>query len=207
VTLRLLGPGNRSNAALAITCALCAGADAGVVLDAIARFEAPPRRLQVVHQGRFTLLDDTVGHPESISAFFDVVARLRPRHVHLVYAVRGQRGERINGQNAESLAVWVERLAVDTLVVTRSAGTADELNEVEAAEYRAFIDPLRERGLAFREEPELEGAVHAVLERAEDGDLVALLGAQGMDRGQEIARSWLRSRGEVEPAGAAGERA
>jgi UDP-N-acetylmuramoyl-L-alanyl-D-glutamate--2,6-diaminopimelate ligase len=196
VRLRLLGPANRMNAALAATCALCAGADPAAVLDALSHLDPPHRRLQVVHRGRFTLLDDTVGHPESISAFFDVVARLRPRHVHLAYAVRGQRGESINRHNAETLAIWAERLGIDTLVVTRSEGMTDELNHVEAAEYRAFVDPLRARGLTVRELPRLEEAVHAVLERAEDGDLVALLGAQGMDPGQELARAWLRDRGE-----------
>jgi UDP-N-acetylmuramoyl-L-alanyl-D-glutamate--2,6-diaminopimelate ligase len=204
VRLRLLGPANRMNAALAITGALCAGADPGAVVEALARFEPPPRRLQVVHQGRFTLLDDTVGHPESISAFFDVVTRLRPRHVHIAYAIRGQRGERINRQNAETLAVWIERLGVDTVVVTPSAGTADELNRVEASEYQAFIAPLRDRGIPLTELPRLEDAVHAVLERAADGDLVALLGAQGMDPGQDVARAWLQDHGEDPHAGGAG---
>jgi UDP-N-acetylmuramoyl-L-alanyl-D-glutamate--2,6-diaminopimelate ligase len=194
VRLRLLGPSNRLNAALAITSALCAGADPARVLDALARLEPPPRRLQVVHQGRITILDDTVGHPESISAFFDVVMRLRPRHVRMVYAVRGRRGERINRQNAETLGIWVQRLGVETVVVTRSVGVADELNEVDDAEYDAFVGPLSERGLAIQEIPELERAVRTALDAAEDGDLVALLGAQGMDAGQDVARAWLRER-------------
>jgi UDP-N-acetylmuramoyl-L-alanyl-D-glutamate--2,6-diaminopimelate ligase len=201
VRLRLLGPANRINAGLAATCAVCAGVDPDVVLGSLAGFEPPRRRLQVVHQGRFTLLDDTVGHPESISAFFDVVVRLRARHVHLVYAVRGRRGERINQQNAQTLAVWAERLGVDTLVVTRSEGSADDLNRVEDEEYDAFLGPLRDSGLPFHELAELEPAVHTALERAQDGDLVALLGAQGMDEGQNIARDWLLARGETPRSG------
>jgi UDP-N-acetylmuramoyl-L-alanyl-D-glutamate--2,6-diaminopimelate ligase len=200
--LRLLGRSNTMNAALAATAALAAGVDAERVADALGRFTPPRRRLEVVHQGRITVLDDTVGHPESISAFFDVVSKLRPRHIHVVFAVRGRRGERINDQNAQSLAIWAERLAVDTLVVTRSKGAADELNRVEESEYEAFVQPLRERGLAFEEVDALEPAVLAALERARVGDLVALLGAQGMDAGQEIARAWLQEHGET--AGAPG---
>jgi UDP-N-acetylmuramoyl-L-alanyl-D-glutamate--2,6-diaminopimelate ligase len=194
--LRLLGRSNVMNAALAATAALAAGVDGDIVANALANFAPPRRRLEVVHQGHLTVLDDTVGHPESINAFFEVVEKLRPRHVRVVFAVRGRRGERINDQNAQSVAIWAERLAVDRLVVTRSADTADDLNRVERSEYEAFLAPLRERGIPFREIDQVEDAVHAVLEEAEEGDLVALLGAQGMDTGQDIARAWLAAHGE-----------
>jgi UDP-N-acetylmuramoyl-L-alanyl-D-glutamate--2,6-diaminopimelate ligase len=205
VRLRLLGPSNRINAALAAVTALCAGAEPDTVVQALSSFEPPPRRLQVVHRGRFLILDDTVGHPESISAFFDVVLRLRPRNVRLAFAVRGQRGERINRQNAEALAIWAGRVGVETLVITRSEGAADELNHVDDDEYNAFLAPLRQQGIPFREVPDLEQAVHAVLDAATEGDLVALLGAQGMDQGQGVARAWLEARGERGIAEAADE--
>ncbi len=62
-------------------------------------------------------------------------------------------------------------------------------------EYEAFVKPLREGGIAFDPRERLEDAVHAVIERAEAGDVVLLLGAQGMDRGMEIAREWLARNG------------
>jgi UDP-N-acetylmuramoyl-L-alanyl-D-glutamate--2,6-diaminopimelate ligase len=195
--LRLLGPANRMNAALAATAALWAGVDRQTVAGALADFLPPQRRLEVVHKGRFIVLDDTVGHPESISAFFDVVETLAPRRCHLVYAVRGHRGERINRANGEALAIWGDRIGVETLIVTRSAEAADDLNRVEEQEYHAFLAPLREQGLPFQEMDRLEPAVHAVLEQAGDGDLVALLGAQGMDGAQDIARAWLNARQEI----------
>lgn len=37
-------------------------------------------------------------------------------------------------------------------------------------------------------------AVRLVLDRAGEGDLVLLLGAQGMDRGRDVARDWLEGR-------------
>lgn len=195
--LQLLGRSNTANAALAATAALCAGVPPGDVAHALAGFEPPRRRLQVLHRGRFTLLDDTVGHPESISAFFGVVEDLDPARVHVVYAVRGQRGDRINKENAEALAVWAERLGIRTLVVTRSVESADELNEVETEEYGAFVEPLREHGIAFQEVDRLAPAVETALDAAGEGDIVALLGAQGMNMGQDIARAWLAARGDA----------
>jgi UDP-N-acetylmuramoyl-L-alanyl-D-glutamate--2,6-diaminopimelate ligase len=191
--LRLLGPSNAVNAALAATAALSAGVKPGRIALALAGLAPPRRRLEVVHRDRFTLLDDTVGHPESITAFFDVVEKLRPRAVHIVFAVRGQRGERINGQNGESLAIWARRVGVRTLIVTRSEDRADALNRVEDQELDAFTAPLHNRDVPFRVVDRLEDAVPAALEAAGVGHLVALLGAQAMDDGQEIARAWLDS--------------
>lgn len=195
--LRLLGLPSRMNAALAVVAALVAGAEPAAIARALTTFPPPRRRLEIVHRGRFTLLDDTVGHPESIIAFFDVVEKLSPHRVHIAFAVRGQRGDRINRENGEALAIWARRLDLATLVVTRAADTVDDLNRVEDEEYRAFVEPLRERAVAFEELDRLEPAVHAVLERAGDGDVVGLLGAQAMDGGQDIARSWLASHRET----------
>lgn len=194
--LRLLGRPNLVNAGLAATAALCLGADADAVAGALAAFPPPRRRMQIVHRGRFLVLDDTVGHPDSISAVFEVAERLAPDRLHVAFAVRGQRGRRINRQSARALAIWAGRIEPDTLIVTRSQETADELNRVEDAEHEAFCQPLRDEAVPFTEEDRLDLAVQAVLEAAGEGDLVLLLGAQGMDRGQEIAERWLREQGD-----------
>lgn len=190
--LRLLGRPNLVNAALAATAALCLGADPGAVAAALAAFPPPRRRMQIVHRGPFLVLDDTVGHPDSISAVFEVAERLAPRRLHVAFAVRGQRGARINRQSAKALAIWAARIRPATLVVSRSQEAADELNRVEDAEHEAFCQPLVDEGISFQEEDRLDRAVEAVLEAAGEGDLVLLLGAQGMNRGQEVAERWLR---------------
>lgn len=193
--MRLLGRSNLSNAALAATAALALGAEPETVGAVLRGLEPARRRMEVLHRGRFLVIDDTVGHPESVSALFEVVARLEPRRIHAVFAVRGRRGTRINRENGRALAIWAAQLPFGTLVLTRSADAADERNRVDDREYEAFVKPLREGGIAFDPRERLEDAVHAVLERAEEGDVVLLLGAQGMDRGMEIAREWLARHG------------
>jgi hypothetical protein len=64
---------------------------------------------------------------------------------------------------------------------------------VEDQELDAFTAPLHNRDVPFRVVDRLEDAVPAALEAAGVGHLVALLGAQAMDDGQEIARAWLDS--------------
>ncbi len=137
------------------------------------------------------MLDDTVGHPDSVSVVFETAERLAPERVHVVWAVRGQRGGRINRYNAEALAIWARRVPLATLVVTRSRDATDDRNRVDDSEYAAFVRPLERAGITFEALDELAPAVTRVLARAQSGDLVLLLGAQGMDRGAGLARDWL----------------
>lgn len=196
--LRLLGRSHTSNVGLAATAALCLGAEVEAVQRALAAFPPPRRRMEILHRGRFTVLDDTVGHPDSISAVFEVAEQLAPRRIHAVVAVRGQRGEEINRRTAGAIAIWTERVPLASLIVTRSLEAADERNRVDPGEHAAFTDRLREGGYDFEEHERLEDAVRAVLERAGEGDLVLLLGAQGMDAGAEIVRRWLQERERTE---------
>jgi UDP-N-acetylmuramoyl-L-alanyl-D-glutamate--2,6-diaminopimelate ligase len=153
--------------------------------------------MQIVHDGAFRVLDDTVGHPDSVTALFEVVAALPARRLHAAFAVRGQRGPRINRQVARALGIWAEKHPLETLVVTRSDDAADARNRVTSREHDAFVEALRDAGVAFEERATLAEAVPAVLERAGPGDLVLLLGAQGMDAGDLLARGWLEAHGTV----------
>lgn len=200
LALALLGRSNLVNVVLGAALSLVAGAAPDALPHVLASLPAPRRRMQLVHADGFLVLDDTVGHPDSVSVVFETVEQLAPRRVHAVWAVRGQRGSRINRYNAEALAIWRRRVPLATLVVTRSADTADERNRVSDEEYDAFLRPLRRAGVAFEESAALAPAVQTALARAGAGDLVLLLGAQGMDRGAAVAQAWIREHVRSAPA-------
>ncbi|HEX6940130.1 MAG TPA: Mur ligase family protein [Longimicrobiales bacterium] len=188
VELRVLGRPNIANAVLAAAAGLCLGAPPSAVREALCTFPAPPRRMQLFRCGSFTVLDDTVGHPDSIGAAFEVAERIVHRRLHVVYAVRGRRGREINRRDAETVAIWANRIGLDTLIVTASDDAADGANRVDAAEREAFLDGLRRHGVAFAFTDTLEAAVERVLRAIGAADLVLLFGAQGMDRGAEMLR-------------------
>lgn len=189
--MRLLGRSNIYNAALAATGALVLGAAPESIRRALETFPPPRRRVEMIHHGRFTILDDTVGHPDSVNALFEAVEALRPARLHVAFAVRGTRGPEINHHTAEALTVWLTRFPSGSLVVTRSEDEADARNRVTDEENEAFLTPIREADIPFEERNSLREAVESVLAMAEEGDLVLLLGAQGMDAGAAIARDWL----------------
>jgi UDP-N-acetylmuramoyl-L-alanyl-D-glutamate--2,6-diaminopimelate ligase len=54
-------------------------------------------------------------------------------------------------------------------------------------EREATLETIASRGQKYVFEPRLDAAVRMAMEATAPGDLILLLGAQGMDRGREIA--------------------
>jgi UDP-N-acetylmuramoyl-L-alanyl-D-glutamate--2,6-diaminopimelate ligase len=186
IALRALGRSTISNAALSAVSALIAGADEASIPAALAEFPAPRRRMQLLRTEPFLVLDDTAGHPDSMGVVFDVVQRLAKGRVHAAVAIRGKRGAKINRRTAEALAIWAAQTPMDTLVVTSSEGSVDELNQVSPRERTAFLRELEKAGIDHVERPRLDEAIEHLVDRAGPGDLVVLIGAQGMDEGARL---------------------
>ncbi|HEY0970020.1 MAG TPA: Mur ligase family protein [Gemmatimonadales bacterium] len=186
----LLGRQQVGNAALAATAALLAG----VPVDAVRRglAAAPPihRRMEIVHPAAPLVIDDTVGNPRSIEMVQRTIALLPHHSVRVAYVLRGSRGPTINEHNAHAIADLVRDTGA-RLVVSSAQDTADERNRVTDDELRAAIDVLSERTVPMLYTPHLRDAIEHVLGDAGEGDLVLLLGAQGMDEGAVIAREML----------------
>jgi UDP-N-acetylmuramoyl-L-alanyl-D-glutamate--2,6-diaminopimelate ligase len=188
VGLAALGRTNIMNASLAAAAGLCLGADVAAVQSALAALEPARRRMQVVQRTGPVVIDDTVGHPDSITGIFEVVQRVRHQRLHVVFGIRGQRGPIINQRDAEALEIWFRKVPVHTLVVTSAADTADERNSVEESERAAFVTVLERAGLPHRHTDRLEDALQLVKDTAGERDLVLLLGAQGMDAAADLLR-------------------
>ena len=190
LALPILGRQQVANAALAATAALIAGVPAQSVAFALAGVEPMHRRMHIFYEDGPVVLDDTVGNPESIRAVFEAIRSIPHHNLRVAYAIRGSRGTEVNERNADALAREVGSM-IATLVVTASDDHASERDRVEDDERAIVLRTLEERGVQFEYEPTLQRAIERVLDGAGRGDLVALLGAQGMDKGAEIAKKIL----------------
>jgi len=181
----LLGRGHLRNAALALAYALHTGIDADSARDVLARLTPLRRRMERFEvAGRF-VLDDTAAHPESVRATFETAATLPHGALVAVYALRGSRGTDINRGNALALADLAS-LHQATLIVTDARDVTGPNDGVTDAEHGATESALASRGQRFMFEARLDDATRVALERTEPGDLILLIGAQGMDRGREL---------------------
>ena len=195
LVLPVLGVHQVANAALAAVVALLAGGAPAGVTESVAELAPIRRRMEVVRQGSPTVLDDTVGNPRSVDSVFATIRAIPHGSLRVVFGIRGSRGPAINQRLAAALARAVRAASGPVqLVVTASQDKAGARDRVRAEEREAVLTALREEAVAFSYEPALEAAVRRVLRESGEGDLILLLGAQGMDGAAEVARGVLDAR-------------
>lgn len=192
VTVRLPLPGrhNIENAALAVAATVLQGVAPATAAAALASFSPVARRMEIFHLAGITVVDDTALNPGSLEAVLAAVEGFRFRRLTVVNAIRGGRGGAINSVNAATLAA---RQAANpfTLIVTASTHSVAPADTVTAAEKTAFLAALDRAGSHYRYTETLPAAIALAAQNAAPGDLVLLLGAQGMDEGYQLLRSLL----------------
>ena len=192
LVLPVLGAHQVANTALAAVVALLAGGTPTGITESIAELAPMRRRMEVVRHSSPMVLDDTVGNPRALDAVFGSVRVIPHRELRIAFGIRGSRGPVINRRLADTLARSVRMSARRVrLVVTSSEEAAGPRDRVRSEEREAALAVLRDSGIDFAYEARLEDALRAALAGISDGDLVLLLGAQGMDSAADVARSLL----------------
>ncbi|SDF16084.1 Mur ligase family protein [Sporolituus thermophilus] len=199
VSLPLPGRHNVANALLVGAAALLHGTAPGELAAAFCSFKGIERRLEIYRCGGFTVIDDTALNPGSIDAVFATITSFRYRRLVVVNAIRGGRGAAINALNAACLARWQYALPFE-LIVTASADQVGPADTVTSQERQAFLDSLSRAGAAFSFYVDLQTAIRSALQRLYDGDLLVLLGAQGMDAGRQVLQEQISTSAQPRPA-------
>jgi UDP-N-acetylmuramoyl-L-alanyl-D-glutamate--2,6-diaminopimelate ligase len=182
----LLGRGHLRNVALALAYAIPAGVPLDAIREVLGNLTPLPRRMEYFELDGRGVLDDTAAHPDSFRAVFDVASLLTHGTMTVVYAVRGNRGVEINRQNALALADLVSTHGAESLIVTASADCVGPHDRVSGEEVDATRQALVMRGRRFVWHDTLEASLRDALERTGSGDLIVLVGAQGMSHGREM---------------------
>ena len=181
----LLGRANLRNVALALTFARQIGLPVSDAKEVLAGLRPLRRRMERMDIGGRIVLDDTAGHPESFDATFEVADLIPAERVIVAYALRGSRGADINRRNAVSLAEHAQTIGAARVVVTEAADTARALDAVRPDEASAAREAFRGRGIDPAWHETMKGAMEDVARHSRPGDLVVLIGAQGMDQGRD----------------------
>lgn len=195
-SLPLPGRHNVANAAMAAAAALAQGIPAPVIARALTTFVPVSRRMEVSGLAGMTVVDDTALNPGSIDAIFNTISTFRYRRLIIVNAIRGCRGTAINVANADTLAAWWHRQPF-SLIVTAAAGNVGPADSVLENEKSAFLEALEKNNTIYSFADTLTVAIEKALAAAASGDLLLLLGAQGMDNGYQVLRHLLAAKPEA----------
>jgi UDP-N-acetylmuramoyl-L-alanyl-D-glutamate--2,6-diaminopimelate ligase len=184
---RLAIPGhhNIENALLAATAALIQGISPEIIADALANFKGIERRMNVFRTAGLTIIDDTALNPGSINAVFNTITAFRYKRLFVVNAIRGHRGPAINAANAAAIASRGRTLPFH-LVITASTDHVSQADTVTDEERRVFLSTLNTLKVCYTYSSTLSKTIGTVLDDATPGDLIVLIGAQGMDTGRQV---------------------
>jgi len=187
---RLLGRANVRNVGLAVTYALASGVALASIPDALAGLQPLSRRMQ-----RFTIagrmvIDDTAAHPASFDNVFEAASLIPHERLIAAYVIRGSRGTAINERNAHRLAE-LSAIYDAQMIVSAASDLTPDKDRATAEEIDASRGAFDAHGCPVRWHDRLEDAMREAAAVSRRGDLILLIGAQGMNEGARLLREAL----------------
>ncbi|MEH7345024.1 UDP-N-acetylmuramoyl-L-alanyl-D-glutamate--2,6-diaminopimelate ligase [Bacillus sp. JJ1532] len=187
--IELAVPGLHSvyNAMVAITVALLSNVSVSTIQKTLKTFGGVERRFEFIFEDDFKIIDDHFANAGNINVTLETLKFMDYKKLHLVYAIRGERGPTVNRENAETIADWAPKLGFNEVIATKSISHVTSKDKVTDEEQQVFEEVMDQAGIKVKLCDELPDAIAKALARAEEGDLILLAGCQGMDHGAEIA--------------------
>ena len=185
--LRLPVPGlhNVENAMFAAIAALNQGLSPYDIAAALASFGGVERRFKIFEHSGCTIIDDTALNPGSIDAVFHTVEQFSYNRLVVVNAIRGCRGPAINVANAQTLVRWQKYYSF-MLIITASCDQTTYADLVSQQEKEAFLSELDHSQIEYVYTETLAEAILVARTATQPGDVLVLIGAQGMDHGYSL---------------------
>lgn len=194
--IRLKIPGLHSveNAIVAIVIALTDGVSVGTIQKSLAEFTGVERRFEYIYEEDFLIVDDHFANLKNINVTLETLSQTDHNKLHIVYAIRGNRGVTVNRENIEALASWKDKLGIKEIIGTKSIGNVTHKDQVSEAEEKVFRETLKEADIDLVFYDRLEDAIEHSLKRVEKDDIILLAGCQGMDNGAKISLEYIQKK-------------
>ena len=180
------------------------------IIDGVKTYRPLSRRFTRLYDEPI-VIDDFAHNPDGIKntvrASYDLAEQLDKNDLYIACAIRGSRGETLNGLNSEALAEVIKELRhrnVDCiekdagakkreiyLTLSSSVDLVDHLNYVENFEKDIFFANLNKEHIKYNHFEKLYDALGHIMETATKDDVVLLIGAQGMDPASDVLKDIL----------------
>lgn len=194
INLGIPGYHSVANAMAAITIALIDGVSIENIQKGLKEFKGVERRFQYIYEDEFVIVDDHFANKGNINVTFETLKYMDYNKLHLLYAIRGNRGVDVNRENAQTILNWKQGLGIEEVIATKSIGDVRSKDKVHDDEEKVFKEVMKEGKIQTIIYDGLKEAVDHVLDNVEDKDIILLAGCQGMDHGGRIILEELKKR-------------
>ncbi len=192
VNLKVAGRHSVYNAMAAITISACYGIKINDAIRALESFSGVERRLQIIYDGDFTMIDDHISDEDNTLKMLEALEVMSEgTPVHIVVAIRGNRGVLVNREVIAQFAKFRNRINWKTFYVTSSIDTARPRDVVHDEEREAVLADLTAAGYDYVYEANLTDSIKLTLPEVKPGEIYVLAGSHNMDRGARIALNYL----------------
>lgn len=187
-------PGQHSiyNALTAIIVGLANDLSVETVKRGIEAFEGVERRFHILYDEEFMIVDDLFLNENNIESSMQTLASLSYQSIKIVHAIRGSNGPELNRENATKMAQWFRKLSIDKMVLTASRSHVKLKDQVSEEELQAFLTVMADYNIDVEYHDDLEQALSSSLNQIEQGDLMLITGARGMDYGAKTLLELLK---------------
>jgi len=191
VKMLLPGKHNIYNALIVITIGLYYGLTPAFIQSFFSKYQGVWRRLQVIYDRDFIIIDDCAHNPGSYEAVFKTIINIDYNNLHIINSLRGNRTIKINTANAEKISYWLPQLKNYNLYTSNCNEVVKENDKVKKEEEKAFLQVLKDNKIKFTHFKQLKPALKTALEKKIKGDLILLLGPHAMDQAGNIIKDLL----------------
>ncbi|WFA07950.1 UDP-N-acetylmuramyl-tripeptide synthetase [Tissierella sp. Yu-01] len=191
INLGIPGLHSVENAMVATVIALTDGVPVDVIQRGLSDFAGVERRFEYIYERDFLIIDDHFANLKNINVSLETLSQISCNNLHLIYAIRGNRGVTVNRENAEALVAWKDKLKLKEIVGTKSIGSVTSKDTVSEEEEKVFTDIIKSAGIKLTLFDKLDDAINYTLKKTNENDIVLLAGCQGMDNGAKIALDYI----------------
>ena len=191
IVLGVPGYHSVANAMAAIAIAITDGISIEVIKEALLYFNGVERRFQYIYENDFVIIDDHFANKGNINVTLETLRHMDYNKLHLVYAIRGNRGVTVNRENAETVVAWKDRLRINEIIVTKSSEVVTSKDLVSNEEEAVFDEVMNKTDIIIHKYNRLDEAIKYSLNGVEKDDIILLAGCQGMDHGGKVALDYL----------------
>ncbi|RQD76002.1 MAG: hypothetical protein D5R97_05230 [Candidatus Syntrophonatronum acetioxidans] len=191
--LPLPGKHNIYNALLSSIIALIYGVDCKDIVRGLSCLPTFNRNLEVIFNNYFTIIDDRADNPGALEGVLETINLFDYKNLLIVFSLPGYGGPALHSLNGQVLTRWSHKLPLKEIIVTSSIYQLSKKDRASREGEKAIIKRARASSCPFFLVPDLTHALETALARAEEGDLILLLGKKGMEAGASLCKNIIHS--------------